>query len=99
MTNLSVILEQVRVEREAQDSQWGGPTHDEHHNLREWCGFIEDHVKRAKKAAASMRRGPLDGIAIHRDDFRKQMIEIAALAVAAVESIDRKRSRDESVEP
>ncbi len=85
-----VIAEQIIAERHAQDEQWGGETHDDGHAERDWLDFIRDHEKRARKAAHRLNNDA-GFVGVHADEYRKQMIEIAALAMAAVESHDRRR--------
>ena len=70
----SIWFEMLR-ERLAQDVKWGGEGHDDTHTEEEWVSFIRKHNTRAD----------LDGY-----DFREQMIKVAALAFAAIESYDRK---------
>lgn len=74
--NVITALLDVAAERAAQDEEWGGPGHDDTHDLADWCDFLEKHTARARFTAGT-------GLA------RRHLIRIAALAVAAVESIDR----------
>lgn len=76
-----VVLEQVVEERRKQDRQWGGVNHDDEHERTEWISFLKDHLDRAKKAVH--KSGDLD-------EYRQQLIEVAALAVAAAEAHDRR---------
>lgn len=85
-----IICAQIIEERRAQDRQWGGKNHDDNHNRSEWCEFVADHLGRAKKAQS---RFVSKGDQCDADEYRKQMIEIAALAMAAIESHDRKNAR------
>lgn len=78
------IFDEINAERVTQDSQWGGPSHDDGHTLNEWIAIIVRHVG----LAAS------DGGDEVAKRFRRQMIRVAALAVAAVESLDRKNSAE-----
>lgn len=82
-TEQLVICEQLMVERYAQDQQWGGPDHDDAHTRREWLGFVEEHATRARKAIGRRQQ------AIDLDEYRRRLVVIAALAVAAIESHDR----------
>ena len=83
----TVALAQVVEERVRQDRQWGGPDHDDDHKRKDWLGFIREHADRATKA--------LQGKDL--DEYRKQLVEIAALAVAGIESSDRNRARCEQL--
>lgn len=68
------IIREIELEREAQDVKWGGPEHDDDHSREDWCEFIADHGQ-------PFRSRPWN--------FREQMIRVAALAVAAIESDTR----------
>lgn len=74
------VYQEIQDERSRQDVQWGGHEHDDEHARHEWNGFIAHQMS----AAAT---------AVVQDDqsaWRERMIKIAALAVAAVESHDRR---------
>jgi hypothetical protein len=79
---MSDVYEEVRAERAAQDAKWGGPEHDDAHDADDWLDYI------ARKGESAME---LVGEGSARNDtaFRRRMIQIAALAVACVESMDR----------
>ncbi len=71
------VLAEVVAERRRQDEKHGGPAHDDTHTLPKWWGLMMQRmVGRAYPGG--------------RADERKDLVQIAALAVAAVESIDRK---------
>lgn len=74
-----VVLAQLVAERERQDRQWGGPDHDDDHQAKDWLRFIREHADRATRALKGR----------DFDEYRKQLVEIAALAVAGIESNDR----------
>jgi len=69
------IYEEIAEERKRQDALWGGPDHDDRHHPNDWILFIVDHAMRAFHDP-------------HKN-FRTQMIRVAALAVAAIETADR----------
>lgn len=75
MSRIADILHDVWIERERQDIKWGGATHDDHHSMDEWRELI---------------RGRVDREPLSRADDRRLLIEIAALAVAAIAALDRK---------
>ena len=66
----------IKAERKVQDAIWGGLEHDSQHTAAEWASFIN---KRTKKLQA-------DELSFGAE--RKWMIEIAALALAALEASD-----------
>jgi len=76
------IFEEVAAERSAQDARWGGPALDDLHGSYDWVAYL---VHDLGKAIA----WPWDA-----STFRRQMISVAALAVAAVEWVDRGDARD-----
>jgi len=69
----------ILAERKRQDAQWGGPAHDDSHNIWDWLHFIDLQVGKT-------REGPIDQ--------RARLVKIAALALAAIESIDRKDTEE-----
>lgn len=77
-----ILLETAR-ERLRQDAKWGGPAHDDQHSTADFCRWIKNYTGWADQMA--------DGLSW--DKTRRRLIQVAALAVAAVESIDRKRER------
>lgn len=76
------VLEDVAKERTRQDEKWGGADHDDTHSNHDWVAYIVRHTGRAVM-------WPFD-----RAAFRKQMVRVAALAVAAVEWCDRATLND-----
>ena len=69
----------IRQERAAQDTKWGGSKHDDEHNHHDWVVYLIKHIG---KAVA----WPFD-----RDLFQRQMIRVAALAVAGWQWAERGR--------
>lgn len=75
----TAIIAEIHAERDRQDLIWGGPEHDDTHVVAEWMDFIDDQVNWFH----SQGRG------------RERLIKIAALALAGIESIDRRIVRSE----
>ena len=73
----SKALQDVATERQRQDAKWGGPEHDDTHPISDWQRFI------SQRAENLVYRG-------NPERMYELFIEIAALAVAAAESMDRK---------
>lgn len=67
----------VVTERVAQDREHGGPGHDDTHTAKDWLGFISRKTALADKEEQEER-------------YRQRLVQIAALAVAAIQSHDRK---------
>lgn len=77
---LDMILVEVGCERYNQDREHGGPIHDDTHTYNDWTAILTRHL-----GLAASDRAEVDPVR-----WRKQMIRVAALAVAAVQSHDRK---------
>jgi hypothetical protein len=76
-----VVISQVITERKRQDMQWGGPEHDDTHETSDWIDYMAHQVERTTPHTGTVEQAKSD---------REMFIKIAALAVAAVESLDRK---------
>lgn len=81
-TQQEEVFAEVAREREAQDYQWGGPKHDDEHVGQDWCDFIAKQLKDARLAD----RNPTHA---KKGQYRRRMVKVAALAIAAIESYDR----------
>jgi hypothetical protein len=77
---LDKIIGELYERRQAQDYEHGGPDHDDLHTWGDWSGFCQKFVSRSLQA-------------ISHADFERDMLHIAALAVAAIESSRRKSAR------
>lgn len=76
MLNRKTIYDEIDNEREYQDKKWGGTSFDDAQTEQQWIEYIKQY--------AIGQRGS--------NNFRERMIKVAALAVAAIESYDRKES-------
>ncbi len=74
------VLAEIQAERDRQDSKWGGETHDDAHSFDFWVELLRDYAGWARVMAG------MGSVA----KARRRLIQVAAIAVAAVESIDRK---------
>lgn len=73
------IIEDILTERKYQDHKHGGPVHDDLHSGGDFLMLILKYIRKAVDVG-------------HKDrdpDLRRKLIQVAALAVAAVESFDR----------
>ncbi len=75
---LGGVLGEIMAERARQDAKWGGPSHDDEHPLGDWMDFIQIQVSNIFGGVGSKR---------------VRLIRIAALALAAVESLDRQSQK------
>lgn len=73
------VFAEISAERERQDEQWGGETHDDSHERFEWC----EYIRKQNNHAVSSAHNPAE--------FEARMVKVAALAVAAIESSRRQR--------
>lgn len=71
------LIGEIALERVRQDEQWGGPDHDDQHTFHDWANYIYYQLRTT------------NGIAPPADVQRERFIKVAALAVAAIESLDR----------
>jgi hypothetical protein len=72
----------IEHKRRQQDIQWGGTTHYYLHSQGDWVQFINNQLSQIH----------YNGVDEPLIDFRERMVDIAALAVAAIESHDRKKA-------
>jgi hypothetical protein len=77
------IYNEINIERSKQDRLWGGPDHDECNAPNDWIGLLTKHVGRAVHWPWNVRT------------FRHQMVIVAAVAVAAIEWVDRDGEKHE----
>ena len=75
------VLEDVREERGAQDNRWG----QQDHTPARWLIRIVAAFSAAARAGLELDVRP----GISTDDLRRELIQVAAVAVAWVEAIDR----------
>lgn len=78
--NTMGVLIEIGRERAAQDEQWGGADHDDRHSHQDWASFRERFAVRAWNASTATER-------------RENLIKLAALAVAEIEAMDRRRAK------
>jgi hypothetical protein len=77
---VSTIIAKVLRRRQEQDEQWGGPQHDDEHHWADWVNFITKCANRSQNTLSHV-------------EFERCMVDVAALAFAAIESSERKRVR------
>lgn len=74
------IYDEIKTERTKQDIEWGGPDHDDTHPIADWVRFIQHHARKSLRTTDVHVR-------------RYALVRVAALAVAAIESLDRASAR------
>lgn len=86
---LAEVLDEVKFEREFQDKKWGA---DRNHHPAEWLMILGEEVGEANKAALEANFTPENfndtryGL---YENCRKELIQVAAVACAMIESLDR----------
>jgi len=74
------IFREIETERQCQDATHGGPPHDDTLHANDWLAIVMRHLGLAAG----------DEAIIDAARYRKQLVRVAAVAVAAVESLDRR---------
>lgn len=82
------IIKEIDAERTYQDGKWGHEADDTKNQPNDWVAYIAHHSTRWFNGGFA----PYPAATVA--EFRKQMVKTAALAVAAIESLDR-QTRDE----
>lgn len=88
------ILSEIREERSRQDAKWG----EQNHSPIEWCAILSEEVGEVSKEALELHFAQL-GHAGKSDDwyaeklalYRKEVIQVAAVALAMAESLERNK--------
>jgi len=78
------VFEQVAKERQSQDKKWG----EQNHHPMEWLAILGEEVGEANKAALEAHFAGYDRTG-NLDNYREELIQGAAVAVAMVECLDR----------
>lgn len=97
-TIMENILNEIRQERKAQNEKWG----EQNHNPVEWIAIIGEEFGEASTEAVDFhfanpvknykgeKVSPSTGIQINLlQDYRKGLIQLSAVIVQAIESLDR----------
>ena len=74
------IFHEIVAERGRQNEKHGGPQHDDTHSIYDWVLFMRGRLCDAAEARGAAAAGIR----------RRKLIQVAALAVAAIESMDRR---------
>ncbi|PTA67677.1 hypothetical protein [Deinococcus arcticus] len=93
------VLAEVQRERQRQEARWG----EQNLDPAVWLMVLGEEVGEANNAALEHLFTQFDKQADLRgarslDDYRAELIQVAAVAVSAVESLDRQRARAEQAQ-
>jgi len=93
-----MVYDSIDKERMRQDNKWGGPEHDDKHDFGDWCQFIKERLV-AKPVEPHFVDGTTFEVDLKSYESEVEMVgtaeeikrlkQIAALAIAAMESILR----------
>ena len=76
------VLQDIHKERDRQDRKWG----EQNHNPFVWLAILGEEYGESCKAALES--------SVDDSIYRKELIEVAAVAIAAVESLDRQEDKE-----
>lgn len=88
--NITTALSDVLDERQRQNEKWG----EQNHSPLEWIAILTEEVGEVAKEAHEFHfgvRGTTEMIEEKLRMYRKEMIQVAAVAVQAIECLDRKQ--------
>jgi NTP pyrophosphatase (non-canonical NTP hydrolase) len=80
------VIEEIFDERERQDEKWG----EQNHSIMTWLAILSEEVGEAAQAALHIH---FPGGYLTGDNLRDELIQVAAVACAMVESLDRNRGK------
>lgn len=72
-------LDEILDERNRQDAKWGGSAHDDEHSPWEWYGILASEMNEVHQS-----------LTIQGDNTREELVQVAAVALAWLQSMDRK---------
>jgi len=83
------VIKEVIEERKRQDGLWG----EQNHHPLEWLSILGEEFGEVCKGAYEAH---FDGhkISGNYSEYRKELIHVAAVAIAAAESLDRQESNE-----
>lgn len=90
---LVAVMQDIGEERRKQDLQWGGPAMDDTRDCRQWLGYIDHQIDKANQDMFDMGGIEAPG---YEAAMRARFVKIAALAVAAIQSVDRRKERTDA---
>lgn len=83
----------VLVERLKQVAKWGGYHADDRRDADGWLALTGGYLEKALQASVAARDatvyGATEAASEAMDEYRRRLVQVAALALAAVESFDR----------
>ena len=81
--NTGQVLEKVKDERKRQDRKWG----QSNHSPLQWIAILAEEQ-------GEVARAIIDGRTPDYENYEEELIQVAAVCVAAVESLHRTEGRE-----
>lgn len=81
------IFEEIKRERLAQDAKWG----EQNHKPIEWVAILTEEVGEVSKEALENHFKKYYRDVDQLANYRKELIQVAAVAVAMIESLERNK--------
>lgn len=75
------LLAQIEAEQRRASEKWGGPAYDDRVERLTWLRLLDEHRIRATRHGAGA------------DEYRHELVVIAALAISAIEALDRRQKQ------
>lgn len=88
-TDYDSIYKEIVAERTYQKEKWGDKVDDTLNTPWMWAAYISQYATKWMAGTFLPLKADVT------DAFRKSMIKVATLAIAAVESVDRQRANNE----
>jgi NTP pyrophosphatase (non-canonical NTP hydrolase) len=85
MQQTNEVLSEVKKERQKQEAKWG----QQNHEPAQWLMILGEEVGEANKAALETKF-KYESADKDYSNYRMELIQVAAVAVAMIESLDRK---------
>jgi NTP pyrophosphatase (non-canonical NTP hydrolase) len=79
-----IILSEIKEERKRQDKKWG----EQNHHPLIWNNILGEEYGEVCKATIEATENDYS-------KYRKELVEVAAVAVAAIESLDRGKWKED----
>jgi NTP pyrophosphatase (non-canonical NTP hydrolase) len=85
-----IVLEDVRLERVRQNKKWGEQSHD----AGLWYAILGEEFGEVGKAILDGAFERAEGVpqSAYDEAYREELVHVAAVAVAAIENLDRNRA-------
>lgn len=97
VTTTQLVLDEIEAERIRQDKKWG----TQNHGMAVWTMILAEEVGEAAREANDYhfsKRGSVELDEAQRErgrNYRAELVQVAAVAVAMIESFDRNEAKGE----